>query len=60
MLVVQLASLLGLCALLRIIGRLRGALWQAAAGLAAFCWFRPSQWENDYEGSGQGRVSRPL
>ena len=31
---------------MRVLGGWRGALWRAGSGLAAFCLFCPSQWEN--------------
>jgi hypothetical protein len=31
---------------MRVLGNWRGALWRTGAGLAAFCLFCPSQWEN--------------
>ncbi|MGC2112514.1 MAG: hypothetical protein WA655_23550 [Candidatus Korobacteraceae bacterium] len=35
-----------LCWSMRALGGWRGALWRTGAGLAAFCLFCPSQWEN--------------
>ena len=46
MLATQVLSLALLAGLLRVIGKLRGDLWRAGFGLAAFCLFCPSQREN--------------
>jgi hypothetical protein len=44
--IVQLAFLLSLAWLLRAVGGLRGASLRVGLGLAAYCLFCPSQWEN--------------
>jgi hypothetical protein len=46
MFAVQLAFLGLLAWLLRVIGGLQGVLWRTGVGLAAYCLFCPSQWEN--------------
>lgn len=46
MFVMQLGFLVTMAWLLRRVGELRGALWRTTVGLAAFCLFCPSQWEN--------------
>jgi hypothetical protein len=46
MFVSQLGFLVTMAWLLWRVGELRGARWRTAAGLAAFCLFCPSQWEN--------------
>jgi hypothetical protein len=43
---IQLLHLALLCWSLRALGGWKGALWRTGAGLAAFCLFCPSQWEN--------------
>ncbi len=43
---VQLLHLLLLSWSMRVLGGWRGALWRTGTGLAAFCLFCPSQWEN--------------
>ena len=42
----QFLHLLLLCWSMRVFGNWRGNLWRSGAGLAAFCLFCPSQWEN--------------
>ena len=44
--VIQLLQWGLLCWSMRVLGGWRGALWRTGAGLAAFCLFCPSQWEN--------------
>ena len=44
--VIQLLHLLLLSWSMRVFGGWRGALWRTGVGLAAFCLFCPSQWEN--------------
>ncbi len=44
--VIQLLHLLVLSWSMRVFGGWRGALWRTGVGLAAFCLFCPSQWEN--------------
>ena len=43
---IQLMHLALLCWSMRVLGGWRGALWRSGAGLAAFCLFCPSQYEN--------------
>jgi hypothetical protein len=44
--VIQFLQLLLLAWSMRVLGGWRGALWRTGVGLAAFCVFCPSQWEN--------------
>ena len=46
MYVIQFGFLATFAWMLRGLGELRGALWRTSVGLAAFCLFCPSQWEN--------------
>jgi hypothetical protein len=46
MFALQLGFLMAMAWMLRSVGELRGALWRTTVGLAAFCFFCPSQWEN--------------
>src|SRR5271167_563591 len=43
---IQFLHLLLLSWSMRVVGGWRGALWRAGTGLAAFCLFCPSQWQN--------------
>src|SRR5208283_5916813 len=48
--VIQLLQWGLLCWSMRVLGGWRGALWRTGAGLAAFCLFCPSQWQNQTMG----------
>ena len=47
---IQFLYLLLLSWSMRVLGAWRGALWRSGAGLAAFCLFCPSQWQNQTMG----------
>ena len=47
---IQFTHLVLLCWSMRVLGGWRGAIWRSGAGLAAFCLFCPSQWQNQTMG----------